>query len=300
MEQQSNLELQLGGPSVSLEEAYAYCEKLTRSHYENFPVGSLLVPRRIRPHVHAIYAFARLADDMADEPGLNPDERLEQLEVWEALLDKCRREPTGPVFTALGHTLVSQQLPIQLLRDLLTAFRLDVSRNRHESLEALRDYCIFSAHPIGRLMLHLFGYRSDEAGRQSDAICAALQLANFWQDIAVDYGRDRIYLPQREMAGFGIGEETLKNGQATPGFRHLLAHLVSHTQELFDEGRPLLLTVRGRLRYELRVTWLGGVEILRKLAQCDYDVFHHRPHIGKGDLPRLLCRALWPVGWHPS
>jgi squalene synthase HpnC len=284
--------------SVSLKDAYGHCETFAKAHYENFPVGSLLIPRRLRPHIHAIYAFARTADDIADEPGLSTRERLSQLAAWEYRLDTCQSKPDGPIFSALAQTIQSQQLPIALLKDLLTAFRMDVEKNRHDTLDGLHQYCAYSANPVGRLILHLFGYTSKEAGQQSDAICSGLQLANFWQDIAIDFSRDRIYLPKEEMAKFGVSEDDLRAQRVTPNFKDLLAHLIQHTEHLFQKGYPLLSDVRGRLCYELRVTWLGGMDILRKIPKNNYDVFTHRPTVQKRDLPRFFCRALWPFSWH--
>jgi len=283
---------------ISLSDAYIYCANLTQAHYENFPVGSLLIPKHLRPHIHAIYAFARTADDIADEPGLSTQERLNQLKDWEQKLETCQENPDGPIFTALAQTLFTQQIPIQLLKDLLIAFRMDVEQNRHETLEALHHYCTYSANPIGRLILHLFGYRTEQAAHQSDAICTALQLANFWQDIAIDFSRNRIYLPQSEMLEYGVTENDLLQNNITPHFKALLKHLIQHTEKRFQDGFPLLTHVRGRLRYELRLTWLGGREILRKIQQNNYDVFHNRPKLQKSDMPRILCKAFWPFHWH--
>ena len=165
-------------------------------HYENFPVGSVLIPKSVRPHVYSIYAFARTADDFADEPGLNVRERLAHLADWEARLDACLSRPDGPIFTALAETIRAHDLPVQWLKDLLAAFRMDVTTHRHQTHEDLLAYCAFSANPIGRLILHLFGYRGEHYARYSDALCSALQLANFWQDIAIDLSRDRIYIPK--------------------------------------------------------------------------------------------------------
>ncbi|MBT3602320.1 MAG: squalene synthase HpnC [Candidatus Latescibacteria bacterium] len=300
MRQETSSQAPNDSTPISLAGAYDYCAKLTQSHYENFPVGSILIPKHLRPHVHAIYAFARTADDYADEPGFTPQERLEQLQIWEDNLLTCQQSPVGPIFIALAQTISTQQIPIQLLQDLLTAFRMDVQNNRHESLEALHHYCTYSANPVGRLILHLFGYRTPLAGQQSDAICSALQLANFWQDIAIDYSRDRIYLPKQDMANFGVTEADLKQQNTTPQFKALLAHLIQHTEQLFHQGFPLLTHVKGRLRYELRLTWLGGMDILKKIPQNGYDIFQNRPTVHKSDLPRFVCRALWPFNWHKS
>jgi squalene synthase HpnC len=282
---------------ILLSEAYAHCANLTKAHYENFPVGSLLIPKQVRPHVHAIYAFARTADDIADEPGLSKPERLAQLKNWKDKLDTCHKSPDGPIFTALAHTIHTQQIPIQLLKDLLTAFLMDVEHDRHETLDELHHYCTYSANPVGRLILHLFGYHSAQVAHYSDAICTALQLANFWQDIAIDFSRNRIYLPKTEMQNFGVSEEDLQQKRVTPHFKALLTHLIQHTEKCFQSGKPLLSQVHGRLRYELRLTWLGGREILNKIQQNDFDIFHHRPKLQKNDLSRILYKAFWPFYW---
>lgn len=277
----------------SLADAFAYCIGLARDHYENFPVGSWLLPRALRPHVCSIYAFARTADDFADEPGLERDERLRRLDEWEARLGSCETDPEGPIFTALAETIRRHGIPLELLTDLLEAFRSDVTTSRHRTFEDLRAYCRCSAVPVGRLVLHLFGYRDENRFRLSDAICTALQLANFWQDIAVDFSRGRIYLPQEDMERFGVTEADLAERRVSASFRALLDCQIDRTTALFREGRSLPDTVAGRLRLELKLTWLGGMEILRKIPEAGHDVFRHRPRITGADTVRLLCRALF-------
>lgn len=284
--------------AISREDAFAHCEALTRAHYENFPVGSRLIPGDLRPHVCSIYAFARTADDFADEPGLERDERLRRLDGWGRNLDACLAEPEGPIFTALAETIRSRQIPIGLLHDLLHAFRMDVVTPRHRTFNHLLCYCRYSAAPIGRLILHLFEYRDAERLAYSDVICTALQLANFWQDIAIDFCRGRIYLPQDDMARFGVTEANLSGGQVTSGFRSLLDCQIARTERLFHRGRALPDTVGGRLRYELRLTWLGGMEVLDKIRRNQYDIFHNRPALTKRDTLSLLLRTL--VSWKPE
>ena len=278
---------------IAIAEAYAHCEALTRAHYENFPVGSVLIPKSVRPHVYSIYAFARTADDFADEPGLTMQERLDHLAEWEARLDACLSDPVGPIFTALAETIRVHDLPVQLLRDLLTAFRMDVTTDRHQTYDDLLAYCTFSANPVGRLILHLFGYRGEHYARHSDAICSALQLANFWQDIAIDFSRGRMYLPQEDLKSFGVGISDLRDQRVTPQFCELLDHLIGRTRNLFLEGYPLLDMVSGRLRFELRLTYLGGMHILKKIRDNDCDVFRRRPTVTKRDLPVLLLKTLF-------
>ena len=279
----------------TIAEAYAHCEALTRAHYENFPVGSVLIPKSVRPHVYSIYAFARTADDFADEPGLNVRERLAHLADWEARLDACLSRPDGPIFTALAETIRAHDLPVQWLKDLLAAFRMDVTTHRHQTHEDLLAYCAFSANPIGRLILHLFGYRGEHYARYSDALCSALQLANFWQDIAIDLSRDRIYIPQDDLKRFGIGISDLRDQRVTPQFCNLMDTLINRTHALFQAGYPLLNAVQGRLRYELRLTYLGGMQILKKIRRNECDVFRRRPTITKRDLFALLSKTFFSM-----
>ena len=280
-------------PPVSLQDAFAHCEALTRAHYENFPVGSRLIPKALRPHVCSIYAFARTADDFADEPGMEDAERLIRLDEWEERLHACLTDPHGPIFTALAETIRRCDIPTDPLRDLLRAFRMDVTTPRHGAFDDLLAYCRYSAMPVGRLVLHLFGYRDAERQRFSDAICTALQLANFWQDIAVDFSRGRIYLPTEDMERFGVTEDDLADGRITDGFRNLLDLEIGRTEAIFKQGYPLLSRVRGRLKLELRLTYLGGMEILRQIRRNGYDVFRNRPQITARDGLRLLFRTFW-------
>lgn len=296
----------------TVEEAYAHCERITRDHYENFPVASRLIPKALRPHVCAIYAFARAADDFADEAGYE-GERLERLDEWEGLLNACLEDATAhPVFIALGDTIRRQDLPVSLLRDLLTAFRRDVTTTRHRTFDDLLDYCRYSANPVGRLVLHLFGLRDPGLGRLSDCICTALQLTNFWQDIAVDLRKDRIYLPRADLERFGVSEEDLFLGHITPAFIQLLRFEIARTRDLFHQGLPLVARPRiqgdeppcgsklktrnskpghRRLAYELRLTWLGGMRILDRIEANRFNVFNRRPTLTARDKIALLCRA---------
>lgn len=283
--------------AYSLEEAYAHCEALARAHYENFPVGSLLVPRARRKHVYSIYAFARTADDFADEGyeiGLSESERLQSLDDWERQLEACYRgEASHPIFIALANTARELDLPQQLFLDLLSAFKQDVVKRRYRDFDEVLDYCTRSANPVGRLILLLFGYRDEKLHRLSDCICTALQLANFWQDVAVDLEKDRIYLPEEEMARFGVTEEELGNRRFSERYAALLKFQVDRTQGLFDEGRELPRLVSGRLAWELKLTWLGGVTILEKIRVQGYDTLRARPRITTADKIRLLLKTLF-------
>lgn len=282
--------------ACSVSDAFAYCERMARTHYENFPVGSLLVPRRLRPHVYSIYAFARTADDFADEgydtpPGIS--ERLQALADWQRQLEDCYAgRAAHPVFIALAETVRELRLPVQLFRDLLSAFTQDVTKRRYANFDEVLDYCRRSANPVGRLILLLFDYRDEALHRLSDHICTALQLANFWQDVSVDLQKDRVYLPQDEMARFGYSEAQLQAREFNERFAELMKHQVERTRELFMQGRPLPELVRGRLRYELRLTWHGGMRILEYIERQGYDTLSRRPKITKADKLRLLLRTL--------
>jgi len=281
-------------PAPNLERAYAHCERIAREHYENFPVASLLVPRALRPHVCAVYAFARRADDFADEPRFE-GRRIARLAAWERQLAAAAEgRSRHPVFAALGHTIRTHALPEQPLRDLLSAFRQDVTVQRYATYADLLDYCRRSADPVGRLVLSLFDKLSPRRAEWSDAFCTALQLANHWQDVAVDAARGRIYLPLEDMVNFGVTEEEVLAGRMSERFQNLLAYQVARTRELFDRGKPLCADVGGRLGLELKATWLGGSAILDAIARCGYDVFTRRPAHTAADRLRLAAGALVP------
>lgn len=276
----------------SLGEAQAFCARLARGHYENFPVGSVLLGGDIRPAVQAIYAFARIADDFADEE-VHEGRRLERLDEWGRMLEKCfEGEAVHPVFVALREAGRRHDLPAQPFRDLLEAFRMDCTVKRHEDFESLLAYCRLSANPIGRLVLHLHGYRDPRRLEWSDAICTALQLTNHWQDVAVDLLKDRIYLPERDRAAFGVTEGDLRSGRADGPFRALMREQIARTRALFAAGRPLCGAVSGRLKWELRLTWLGGQRILDRIESGAYDVFRRRPRLGARDVLPILWRAV--------
>jgi len=265
--------------SFTLDEAFAHCEQRARQHYENFPVG-LFVPKEKRRYVHAIYAFARVADDFADEK-LYEGMRRQKLDEWEArLLAAYEGQAEGPIFTALSETVRRLEIPKQLLLDLLSAFKQDTEKSRYETWEELLDYCRRSADPVGRLVLLVFGYREPELLPLSDAICSGLQLANHWQDVALDLRKDRIYIPRQLLALHGVPEWDLNAGRVTPGFESLMKELVERARALFTAGRPLCDRVNRDLRFEMRLTWLGGSGILAGIEKNGYDVFHKRPRYG--------------------
>jgi squalene synthase HpnC len=288
----------------AITDAYDGCTRLTRAHYENFPVGRL-VPRKMQPHVHAVYAFARYADDLADEgyagsakaegarDVMTPEERLAALDDWERQL--C--SPPGTpglhfIFTALHETIRELDLPRGLFTDLLSAFKQDVVKRRYANFAEVLDYCRRSANPVGRLVLLLHGKREEELHLLADHICTGLQLANFWQDVGVDLEKDRIYLPEDDRKKYGVIEDVLFARLVNDNYRKLLAFQVARTQEIFDQGAPLTKKLRGLLRLEIRLTWLGGTKILRKIEALNYDTLNHRPTLGKADMAALFLQAL--------
>jgi squalene synthase HpnC len=281
--------------AVTVDEAFAHCEARVRSHYENFPVG-LFVPRERRPYVHALYAFARAADDFADE-AMYEGMRREKLDQWEQRLHAAYRgEAEDPIFVALGATVQRLGIPKELLLDLLSAFRQDTVKSRYDTWDELLDYCRRSANPVGRLVLLVFEQHDPELPAWSDAICTGLQLANHWQDLAVDLRKDRIYLPRELRDHFGVPEWDLNAGRLTDGFRACLREVVARTRALFAQGRPLCDRVGKELRFEMRLTWLGGYSILDGIEAVGYDVFRRRPHPGPLGKARLAWRA-WR--WNP-
>jgi phytoene synthase len=291
---------------MDLQADYARCTALAESHYENFPVGRL-VPAAIRPHVHAVYAFARVADDLADEgyvpspgetrPVLTPEQRITALDHYEEQFDRALRglsldEETGWIFRPVADSVEKKHLPPVLFRDLLSAFRQDVVKKRYENHTELLDYCRRSANPIGRLVLHLHDYHGEEEHLLSDHICTALQLTNFWQDISVDLLKDRIYLPQEDMRAFGFDETRLFRGEFGPEVASCVEFQVNRAWHLFDLGRPLPARLHKLLRWEIGLTWLGGTTILLKIKKQGYNTLHRRPKLGKLELLRLL-----PAAW---
>jgi hydroxysqualene synthase len=276
--------------SRELRDAYAACQALAQSHYENFPVASRLLPKHLRPHIAAVYAFARTADDFADEPGPDPAQRLRLLSDWRRRLHD--RDDRAPEFLALHDTIERFQLPVQLFDDLIDAFMQDVTTTRYETWSEVLDYCRRSANPVGRLVLRLSGYHEDALDRSSDAVCSALQLTNFWQDLAIDLSRGRLYVPAETYRRYGADPAALNGGAMTKEWAAAMAECAARTNELFDAGRSVCDGVGGRLRYELRATWLGGTRILHRLQRSGFDVFRQRPSLGGADAIVIACGTL--------
>ena len=262
-------------------------------HYENFPVASVLLPRALRRPVELIYAFARQADDFADEGDWPPEVRLARLGEFSAELDRVEAgtRPLTALFVELAPMVAAHGLPIPLFRDLLSAFSQDVIKPRYESFAEVTDYCRRSANPIGRLLLHL--YRAADARNLScsDAICTSLQLINFWQDVAIDFRKDRIYLPRDEMAEYGVSESQIERGETNAAWRTLMSFQIERADAMMLAGAPLARRLPGRIGFELRMVVAGGRRILQKLRACEGDVFRHRPVLGSRDWLLMFIRA---------
>jgi squalene synthase HpnC len=282
---------QIQEPRVTIETAFAWCERLAREHYENFPVGSLLIPKNLRPHFYSIYAFSRMADDIADEGELPAEDRVLLLDDWERQLEEAYEgRAEHPVFVALAETIRQHEIPIEPFRDLLKAFRMDAHNSGFETTTDLLYYCYHSANPVGRLVLRLFGYYNEERRHLSDYVCTGLQMANFWQDISVDVPRGRINLPRQSIEHFGYSERELRAGVFNESFREMMAYHVDHAINMFQHGYPLVRSIPNkRLQSELAITFLGGARILNRIKALDYNVLATRPTLQLRD-------KLWILG----
>jgi hydroxysqualene synthase len=278
----------------TLDEAFAVCADVTKAHYENFPVASLFLPQEKRPYIQAIYAFSRTADDFADEASIAIEERLQKLDSWEEQLQQAYEgNATHPIFIALRETVKRLDIPIEPLRDLLTAFRRDVIQNRYETYDDLLSYCRCSANPVGRLVLMVFGYRDDKLLEHSDAICTALQLTNFWQDVFIDQQKNRLYIPLEDMRQFGYSEDDWQNRRMNDALRRLLRFEATRTRKLFYQGATLPSMVERDLQLELKLVWFGGLAVLRKLEKVKFDVRSCRPTLSTSDKLMILLRGLF-------
>lgn len=296
----------------SLQRAYASCESLVRKHYENFPVASWLLPKSVRPHIAAVYAFARCADDFADE-GTRPNcERLDLLEEWESRLFQCQsagvsgqcmfpRRPYDPdekltqdVFLALGNTINRHDLPVELFQSLLSAFRQDVTQHRYEQWSDLLDYCCLSANPIGRIVLRISGFSDERLEQASDCLCSALQITNLLQDFDSDWKRGRLYVPLEILGAHSARIADLDKKPLKPAWREAIRNCVDRTRLLFADGKEVCDYVDSQLKFELRMTWLGGMHILNRLEKSDCDPVSRRPIVrGVDVLPLLWKSFIW-------
>jgi squalene synthase HpnC len=275
----------------SLADARAYCERLARSHYENFSVATWFLPVRIRPHFHSVYAYCRISDDLGDEVG-DAQESLRLLDEWEGELNACYEgSPRHPVFVALRETVRACDIPRQPFADLLKAFRQDQTSGRYQTFEDVLGYCRCSANPVGRLVLYVCGYRDQERQQLSDCTCTALQLANFWQDVWPDYGKGRIYVPLEEMQRYGVTEQDIAARRPTLQFRELMKFEVARAREWFDHGLPLARKVDKELAIDIELFTRGGQEILNAIERQGFDVLTSRPSISKSRKCALMARA---------
>jgi squalene synthase HpnC/squalene synthase HpnD len=280
------------GPGCSLEEAQKYTRWLATHHYENFNVASWLLPAELHQHFYNLYAYCRWADDLGDEIA-DRNRALALLNWWERELNACYDgRPAHPVFIALRETVVAKDIPEQLFVDLLKAFRHDQTVKRYASWAEVLDYCVYSANPVGRLVLYLCGYRDEERQRLSDATCTALQLANFWQDVSRDMEKGRIYIPLDVAVGHGVTEKDILERRFDEKYIALMKDLIARTRNLFAQGAPLAKMVDARLSVDLELFSKGGIAVLDAIEAMGYDTLHRRPSIGKGKQVRLLGRAL--------
>jgi len=274
--------------AANLKEAYAWCGRFARSHYENFTIASWLMPRAMRRHMHAIYAYARIADDFADE-----DQSLAKLGEWECELDAAYAgAPRHPVFVALADTAKRFEIPREPFADLLRAFRSDVNFAGFETIDDLLGYARYSANPVGRLVLYLFGYRDADRQRLSDLVCSGLQLVNFWQDVAIDFAKGRIYFPRRDLERFGVTPDDLRDQRLAPHFVALMMQEIAFARDFLVRGAELSRLVDRRLRRDVLMFAGGGLAILRAIEKIDYDVFRQRPKLGKFDYLALGWDAI--------
>lgn len=296
-------------PTIDLADAYEFCGRLARTHYENFNVGGWITPRVKLPHVYAIYAWCRMVDDLGDET--NPDSglaqsapegfinpavsqhRLAQLEWWESELRLMYSgRPTHPISVAVQHTVQKFEIPQDPFRRLIHANRLDQGPGRFDTLDDVTEYCTYSANPVGHLFLYLFGYSDPERQRLADRTCTALQLTNFWQDVSRDYhDRGRIYLPRQDMAQFGVAESDIASANASSEFRALLSHECAYARRLFQEGAPLVGSLDRKARLPVALFTRGGVAVLDAIHHRNYDVLTQRPYLSKGKKAWLLASA---------
>ena len=281
-------------PAPTVREAYDHCLAMARGHYENFPVASFMLPHRLREPVAAIYAFARTADDFADEGDLTPADRLKRLDDYARRIDGIGQGRDGehPIFVALADTVARHRLPLAPFHDLLDAFRLDVTKKRYANFDEVMAYCRCSADPVGRLLLHLYDAATSQNLAWSDAVCSALQLINFWQDLAQDFEEnDRIYIPQDEIERFGVTEDHFRRRLSDEAMARLIRFQTQRARDMICSGAPLCRALPGRIGLELRLIVMGGLRVLAALEAQEGNLFS-RPRLRPGDYLAMLWGAL--------
>ena len=265
---------------------------LAESHYENFPVGSFLLRREFREPIRLVYAFARVADDIADEGNDSKEVRLRSLDAWEGEFRKAIAGNSElPFFQDLCEAVGKYAIPTSLFFDLITAFRMDAVGKEYDTFNDLLLYCRHSANPVGRILLHIFSCTNGETGRLSDSICTALQLANFWQDLSVDIERNRVYIPREDFERFGLRADDLRNGGGTDAIRALILFQVERTKKLFLDGKPLFGLIDKRFALELRLTYHGGLRITEKVERLGGSILHQRPVLSRYDWALIASRS---------
>lgn len=283
-----------GAPDFSwtLDKAQAYCKDLATTHYENFTVGSLFIPRTFRQHMYNVYAFCRISDDLGDETG-DRQKSISLLEAWEKQLDQCYEGITShPVFIALEQTIQKFSIPKEPFWRLIQAFKQDQLKTRYQTFEELLGYCRYSANPVGHLVLYLFGYRDEPRQKLSNFTCTALQLANFWQDVARDYAIGRIYLPIEDMEKFNVTDSDIANQRTTMAFKTLLDFEIKRTREMFYQGLELVRHVQGILKVDLEAFTQGGLAILNAIEKIDYQVLKKRPTVTRMAKLKILASII--------
>ncbi len=268
-------------------------ENLAKTHYENFPVGSWLIPKQYREAIHLIYAFARVADDLADEGTMNSAERITRIDEWQQRLhDAVKGNSSDEFFIKLVDAIQKNNLSLKLFDDLLIAFRRDAANPLYNTFDEALEYCTYSANPIGRILLAIFECSTDESCRLSDAICTALQLTNFWQDISVDTGRNRIYIPKSDFFEFNVKISDLQSTTNAKAFCDLMRTEVERTRVLFETGKPLFSLVNKQFRFELKMIWNGGMRILEKIELQNFETRNKRPTLNLFDKMLIVIRSL--------
>lgn len=284
----------------SLQDAYGFCTKLATSHYENFPVGSFLIPKKLRKHFFSIYTFARIADDIADElAGEDTKTRLQMLDDFQKNLYDgifLKSKSCNPIFMALHNTINNYSLPPEPFEKLIMAFKMDVEFQQPKTFEDLEHYCSLSANPIGELVLRLFGEWNDNTSKKSDSICTGLQLVNFWQDFSIDMPNGRCYLPSVMLQKFSLEKENLQDDNFSTKLRDCLYEVYGKTSEYFTAGEQLIVQLKSkRLKMEIAATIAGGKKMMDKIIKLDVEIFHNRPSLSKSDYSKLLIKSVLNV-----